>query len=56
MNLLYPLDDDEFSLLETLGDDDVAALLNARRDSSLLDLFVCSDHQHIVAALVELHG
>jgi hypothetical protein len=56
MNLLYPLDDDEFSLLETLSHDDIAALFDARRDSPLLDLFVRTNHHHIAAGLIELHG
>jgi hypothetical protein len=42
MHLLYPLDNHQFSLLETVRHDNVSTLLDAGRHASQLDLFASS--------------
>ena len=56
MHLLYPLDNHQFSLLETVRHDNVSTLLDAGRHPSQLDLLRLVDHQDIAASLIELDG
>src|SRR5437868_12978255 len=55
-HLLDSLDDDQLSLLEAGGHDNVPTSLGAGRDAALLHLFRCVDHEDITAALVEQDG
>src|SRR5262249_27672090 len=55
-HLLDALDDDLLSLLEAVGDHDVAALLGAGRYAALLDFLVRPDNENIAAGLIEEDG
>src|SRR5580692_10138990 len=54
MDFLNALDDDELSLLEAVGHDDVRALLAAGGDAPVLDFFRVGDHHDVAPGLVEL--
>src|SRR5258707_15836080 len=55
-HLLDSLDDDQLSLLEAGGHDNVPTPLGPGRYAALLHLFRCVDHEDITAGLVEQHG
>src|SRR5262245_40564458 len=55
-HLLDSLDDDQLSLLEAGGHDNVTTALGAGRYAALLHLFRCVDHEDITARLVEQDG
>src|SRR3984893_655661 len=55
-HLLYPLDNHQFSLLETVRHDNFSTLLDAGRHAAQLDLLRLVDHQDIAAGLIELDG